>query len=326
MSLVPKREYVVLLLGDLTVFALSLWATLALRYLEVPSAELFSLHIVPFSILFAAWVVVFFLAGLYGRHTRLFRSRLAATILYTQIINMVIAALFFFLIPAFGLAPKTILLLYLLVSFVLVFLWRIGLYPHVRSRRRIKGVLIASGPDAHALSEEVAGDARYPFAFEYVIDTAHTPSHQVIQQACRVAEEDNVTFLVVDFSDKAVSAALPIIYDAAFHKHRFALVDATALYQEVFEREPLSLINYEWVLANVSASRVYDIIKRAIDVCCSVLGGLLSLIFYPFITLAIKLDDGGPIFITQERVGQYEKPFRVLKFRTMTGNDQIGRA
>src|SRR3989344_2128892 len=113
MSLVPKREYVVLLIGDIAVFAVSLWATLALRYLAVPSPELFNLHLVPFAILFAAWVVVFFLAGLYGRHTRLFRSRLAATILYTQTTNMALAALFFFFIPAFGLAPKTILVLYL---------------------------------------------------------------------------------------------------------------------------------------------------------------------------------------------------------------------
>src|SRR3989344_1780133 len=230
MSLVPKREYVVLLIGDVIIFAVSLWATLALRYLEAPSSELFTTHLLPFSFLFAA--------------------RVAATILYTQMVNIGLAALFFFSIPAFGLAPKTILLLYLVVSFVLIFFWRIGLYPHVRSRRRLKGVLIASGPDAKALALEVASDARYPFAFEYIIDTAHAPLHQVIQQACRVAEEDNVTFLVVDLSDKAVSAALPIIYDAAFHKRRFALLDAAALYEEVFEREPLSLVQYEWILAN----------------------------------------------------------------------------
>ncbi len=322
MSLVPKREYVVLLIGDVFVFAVSLWATLSLRYLEIPSMDFFLLHLVPFSILFAAWIVVFFLAGLYGRHTRLFRSRLAATILYTQIINMVIAALFFFSIPTFGLAPKTILLLYLIVSFILIFFWRIGIYPHVRSRRRITGVLIASGPDARALALEVASDARYPFAFDYVIDTAHAPSHEVIQQACRVAEEDDVTFLVVDLSDKAVSAALPIIYDAAFHKHRFALLDATALFQEVFEREPLSLINYEWVLANVSASRVYDILKRAIDILCAAVGASASLFFYPFIMLAIKLDDGGDIFIVQQRVGRFQKPIRIFKFRSMSGNDE----
>src|SRR3989344_1059455 len=145
MSLVPKREYVVLLAGDVAVFVVSLWTTLGVRYLGPPSSELFMLHAVPFAILFAVWVFIFFLAGLYGRHTRLFRSRLATTIFYTQLINMVVAALFFFFIPAFGLAPKTILLLYLVISFILIFSWRVGLYPHVRSRRRLRGVLIASG-------------------------------------------------------------------------------------------------------------------------------------------------------------------------------------
>lgn len=321
MSLVPKREYAVLLLGDIVVFTLSLWATLALRYLQFPSVQLFKLHIVPFAILFAAWVVVFFLAGLYGRHTRLFRSRLAATILYTQVINMALAALFFFFVPAFGLAPKTILALYLLVSFGLIFVWRVALFSRLHTARRLKGVLIASGADARALADEIAGDARYPFGFEYVIDTKETPSHEVIQRACRVAEEDDVTFLVVDFSDRAVSAALPIIYDAAFHKHRFALLDAADLYEEVFEREPLSLIDYEWVLGNVSASRLYDGIKRVIDVLLAGIAALLSLLFYPFIMLAIKLDDGGAIFISQERVGRFQKPIRVMKFRSMSGND-----
>lgn len=321
MSLVPKREYIVLLFGDIAIFGAALWITLALRYFELPSTELFHLHLLPFSILFGVWVAVFFLAGLYGRHTRLFRSKLVPTILYTQILNIVVAALFFFLIPMFGLAPKTILLLYLVVSSILIFVWRVALYPHVKSRRRLKGVLIASGPDAHALAQEVAGDVRYPFSFEYVIDTAHAPSHEVIQQACRVAEEDDVTFLVVDLSDKAVSAALPIIYDAAFHKRRFALLDAAEMYQEVFEREPLSLITYEWILGHVNASQVYDVVKRGLDVLCAVVAGLVSLMFYPFIIAAIKFDDGGDIFITQQRVGRFQKPIRIYKFRSMSGND-----
>src|SRR3954463_5165550 len=120
MTLIPKREYILLLVGDIVVFTISLWLTLALRYMEVPSHALFVLHIVPFTFLFAAWIVVFFLAGLYGRHTRLFRSRLSVTILYTQVINMCIAAIFFFALPVFGLAPKTILLLYRVVSFPLI--------------------------------------------------------------------------------------------------------------------------------------------------------------------------------------------------------------
>ena len=322
MTLVPRREYATLLVGDIVVFTAALWLTLALRYLTPPDSDFFTLHLVPFSILFVAWIVVFFLAGLYGRHTRLFRSRLAPLILYTQVVNMAIAALFFFLVPAFGLAPKTILLLYLIVSFPLIFLWRVGLYPHLHGAKRLKGVLIAGGPDAEALAEEIKSDTRYPFTFEYTIDTSSAPSHKVIQQACRVAVEDDVTFLVVDFSDQAVSAALPIIYDAAFHKRRFALLDAAELYQEVFEREPLSFINYEWILANISASRAYDAVKRGLDLVFASIGGLVSLAFYPFVMLAIRLDDGGPIFITQQRVGRYQQPIKVLKFRSMSGNDQ----
>ena len=67
MTLVWKREYVVLLIGDVAIFAVSLWVTLLLRYWEVPSSKLLLVHLVPFLLLFVAWVGVFFLAGLYGK-------------------------------------------------------------------------------------------------------------------------------------------------------------------------------------------------------------------------------------------------------------------
>jgi lipopolysaccharide/colanic/teichoic acid biosynthesis glycosyltransferase len=49
------------------------------------------------------------------------------------------------------------------------------------------------------------------------------------------------------------------------------------------------------------------------------------LIFFPFfilIPICIKLTSRGPVFFRQARVGQYEKPFQFLKFRSMyEGND-----
>jgi lipopolysaccharide/colanic/teichoic acid biosynthesis glycosyltransferase len=321
MTLVPKREYALLLVGDIIVFIMALWLTLTLRYLAFPSLAFFQLHLVPFSLLFIAWVVVFFIAGLYGRHTRIFRRHLMATILYSQTINMVLAAVFFFLVPAFGIAPKTLLFLYLFVSFILILAWRVYLFPRLRTQRRMKGVLIAAGADAQALAHEAADDTRVPFAFDYVMDTDVSPSHEIIQQACRVAEKDDVSFLVVDFSDAAVDAVLPIMYDAAFHKKRFALIDAIDLYQEMFDRVPLSLIRYEWVLRHVSTSRIYDAVKRIFDTAVALIMGIVSLLIYPFVALAIKVEDGGNVFITQERVGRYQKPIHIVKFRTMSGND-----
>src|SRR3989344_9568177 len=184
MTLVPKREYAVLFVGDLAIFGISLWLTLLLRYVELPGSELLLKHLAPFSLLFVVWVGVFFLAGLYGKHTRLFRSQLPTIIFYTQIINVLLAATFFFFIPAFGLAPKTILILYLIVSSVLIYLWRVPFFSHLPSLlrgRKLKGGLIASGPDAKLLAPEVAGDSRYPFSFSHVIDTANAASHEVIQ-------------------------------------------------------------------------------------------------------------------------------------------------
>jgi lipopolysaccharide/colanic/teichoic acid biosynthesis glycosyltransferase len=48
---------------------------------------------------------------------------------------------------------------------------------------------------------------------------------------------------------------------------------------------------------------------------------VLSLLVYPFVIFAIKIEDGGPIFIIQERVGQGNRPIKLWKFRSMRGSD-----
>ena len=60
MTLVPQREYLVLLIGDACVFVATLWIALALRAFTFPAWDVFVRHLVPFSILFIAWALVFF--------------------------------------------------------------------------------------------------------------------------------------------------------------------------------------------------------------------------------------------------------------------------
>jgi len=57
--------------------------------------------------------------------------------------------------------------------------------------------------------------------------------------------------------------------------------------------------------------------KRALDLLLSSAGVMVSLPLWAVIAAAIKLEDGGPIFYSQERVGQRGRIFRVLKFRSM---------
>jgi lipopolysaccharide/colanic/teichoic acid biosynthesis glycosyltransferase len=72
----------------------------------------------------------------------------------------------------------------------------------------------------------------------------------------------------------------------------------------------------------VSKKRLPTIVKRGIDV---VGGGAILLVLSPvfaLIAVAIKLASKGPVIFEQERLGQFGKSFRCLKFRTMyTNND-----
>jgi len=57
--------------------------------------------------------------------------------------------------------------------------------------------------------------------------------------------------------------------------------------------------------------------KRLLDVALSSAGLVLSLPVWIAAAIAIKLEDGGPVFYAQERVGREGQVFRILKFRSM---------
>lgn len=57
--------------------------------------------------------------------------------------------------------------------------------------------------------------------------------------------------------------------------------------------------------------------KRALDLALSGAGLLLSSPLWAAIAAAVKLEDGGPIFYAQDRVGEGGRVFRALKFRSM---------
>ena len=70
-------------------------------------------------------------------------------------------------------------------------------------------------------------------------------------------------------------------------------------------------------LAALPRSRVGAALKRGIDLAVAAVGLVLMLPIFVLVALAIRLDDGGPILFSQERVGQNGRLFRIRKFRTM---------
>ena len=71
------------------------------------------------------------------------------------------------------------------------------------------------------------------------------------------------------------------------------------------------------IAAVLQKRKLQLVLKRAMDIVIS--GGALAVIWpvLLLIALAIKIDDPGPVFYRQVRVGKDGKEFRIFKFRTM---------
>jgi len=60
-----------------------------------------------------------------------------------------------------------------------------------------------------------------------------------------------------------------------------------------------------------------SLVKRTMDIVLAACGLVVLAVMLPFIALAIWLEDRGPVFYTQERMGLDGRLFRILKFRSM---------
>jgi exopolysaccharide biosynthesis polyprenyl glycosylphosphotransferase len=101
------------------------------------------------------------------------------------------------------------------------------------------------------------------------------------------------------------------------------------LFHEVFWRKiPLYRLNQTWLFQEgfqIAREPVFERLKRISDLGLSAFGLLLALPFFPLVAAAIWLDDRGPIFFRQSRVGRNRVLFDIVKLRTMrvggTGSD-----
>lgn len=318
------RELTLLLLGDIVIFYFALWATLTVRYWSFPSKDILYNHLVPFSLLFLSWIFIFFIAGLYEKHTVFFKSRLVSMVTNAMVVNILFAALFFFFVPIFGIAPKTNLAIYLLFAIALVPLWRIYIFPLFLPSKRQKALLIGEGPEVEELVEEVNTNQRYDFEFVRMVGPellSHTPD--ALARVLEVIEKEHISIIVADARNKELTHILPFLFSLTFLDKRFSFVDFYKVYEDIFDRIPLSPLEYSWFLEHVRSSErlVYDYVKRFIDIVGAVVVGTFLIVLSPFVILAIKLEDGGEVFISQKRMGKGNTFITVYKFRTMQRND-----
>jgi exopolysaccharide biosynthesis polyprenyl glycosylphosphotransferase len=313
------RDLVLLFTGDLVVFAWSLWLALFARHFVAPNSVEYLNHAIPFAVLFVLSLLVFASVGLYDRTVALFEDRLPSVILEAQLVNLGLAVAFFFLAPI-SIQPKTILVLYFVISTALIVVWRLGIFK-MRSIGRENGrtLIVGYGPDIEELVEAVRQSPNTSLEFTAFVNTDGLDFDGARTAILDALAKHTPSLLVLD----------PRLRDAR-GPHAFEGVqemDAGELYETLLNRVALTLVNersfdvYRSVRPSASVA-----LKRCIDLLFSSVLLLVSVLLVPFVFCAVRLESRGPLFIAQERIGKNGVPIRIWKFRTMTKNEHSSAA
>ena len=138
-----------------------------------------------------------------------------------------------------------------------------------------------------------------------------------LQEVC---ERENIWELIVVPSRDDTPQTMNAI------NHLFALGLPIMISPEYFNKmqTPVSISDiYGEPLVNISRSSMSDSgknLKRAIDVMVSLAALVVLSPLYAIVSIIIKATSPGPIFYLQERVGLHNKPFNIIKFRSMVEN------
>lgn len=97
------------------------------------------------------------------------------------------------------------------------------------------------------------------------------------------------------------------------------VIDEIHFYSELFESFPAQALSESWlVLSGINTHKpMTNFFKRCFDFTLSLAGLVILSPFLTLIALLIRATSKGPALFIQERQGQYGKPIRVIKFRTM---------
>jgi sugar transferase (PEP-CTERM system associated) len=162
-------------------------------------------------------------------------------------------------------------------------------------------------------------DPRLTAAYERCIMTAQDGNvlavAQLVQPDEIVVAPDERRGMSLDSLLACKKEGYPILQYLRFVEHEIRRIDTRR-------------IDVGWMLYSDGFyfGTIDNALKRALDVVVSL---ILLVLFTPFLILAsiaIKLDDRGPILYSQERITRNDKPFRIYKLRTMRIDAEKGGA
>ena len=318
-----RIKSLILITGDFLVFQVALFITITIRFGGF-QFEQWRNVLWPFCIIFLMWIVVFFVVGLYDLEVDKNPMRLFRNLVEGMLANLGLALAFFYLIPIFGIGPRTILLLQFAVSLLLGYFWRIAFTKWIATKFIPGNILyIGNAEDTREMADilkasTLGHELKYamPISGELFQD-GRIEWISGIEQLRTLLKKGKVSAIVLGIKLDEHEAIKQVLYETLFSP--IAMLDRAEIEEAATGRIPLSYVSETWFLRHLRESDMawYEIGKRISDILMSIPVGILTLLTLPFISITMKLTMPGPIFYSQTRVGKGGKKIRIWKFRTM---------
>jgi lipopolysaccharide/colanic/teichoic acid biosynthesis glycosyltransferase len=142
-------------------------------------------------------------------------------------------------------------------------------------------------------------------------------------EAARVVEEAQCGYTIAPADVDGCCRAVMELYREP-EKRRLFGERARKFFESRFDR-PYATRRFGLALRGVLENvRPVSRLKRTLDMSLSGVGLLGSALLWAIFAALVKLEDGGPVFYRQERVGRGGKTFSALKFRSMVPDAEAG--
>lgn len=302
----------ILFIADCFILFGSLYIALSLRLQDALNLHRFLSFVPPFLVIIAVSVAIFYSYGLYDKPTLRLIRELNKRIFTSQVLVILCATVLFYSLPILGIAPKTILLLYVLISSILMSVWRQYAFSIVLHYRKQRSIIVGSGEAFHNLVDELSRNPHIGITLLSAIDV-DTYKMEKFQEVLATTQPNSI---IIDMRDERIKPYFDAVYLELFKGA--VVLDIVDVYEDVFDMVPLDIINQDWIFRSINVSKRYDVLKRLLDIIFTLpLSVVTGVLFFPIVYLAIKIEDRGPVLYSHMRIGKNGKPFRVYKFRSM---------
>lgn len=291
--------------------------------------NLFSLEYVPS---FYLVLIIFFFSylfnGLYSFKTYLFWDEMK-NILKASFFSLIVILFISFLGKMYYSRFVVVIgiTLFVLFEFIWRYLYRKILYKYNLLRTNV--LVIGAGRMGKIISQKIKAHTFTTYDIIGFLDDDDKKLNNIINDSKVLGKIEDIDKIIDKVSIDEVIIAIPTAKREKLSEiisHLEGKVRRIKFIPDMYQLITFStdIQDFDGVMAISSSQGLLNPVNRILKRCFDIIGGIIGLVIFLFLTIyvwiRVKLEDKGPVFFKQRRIGQGGKDIYILKYRSMIEN------